>query len=290
MRKGIILAGGAGTRLKPITDIVCKQLLPIYDKPLFYYPLSTLMLAGIREVLFISTPKDLEKFSERLGEGSQLGMKLSYSVQCEPKGLAEAFLIADRDGFLKKNDTSCLVLGDNIFYGHGLTDLLKEASENERDATIFAKKVRDPKRFGVVEFNSRGRAISIEEKPEKPKSDYAVTGLYFYPKDAVGAVSKLKPSARGELEITDLNREYLHAGKLDAKKLGMGFAWFDTGTNASMLKAASFIATIQEEQMCQIACLEEIAYNFKWINKEQLRKAAEPMKNSDYGKYILGLL
>ncbi len=284
------MAGGAGTRLKPITDVACKQLLPIYDKPLFYYPLSTLMLTGIREVLFISTPKDLGKFIDMLGDGSKLGMKLYYSVQEEPKGLAEAFLIADRDNFLKKGDTSCLVLGDNIFYGHGLTDLLKEASANEKEATIFAKKVHDPKRFGVVEFNSRGRAISIEEKPSEPKSDYAVTGLYFYPRDVVDVTRKLKPSARGEFEITDLNRKYLNAGKLDTKRLGMGFVWFDTGTNASMLKASSYIATIQEEQMCQVACLEEIAYNSKWINKEQLKKAVEPMKNSDYGKYILGLL
>lgn len=285
--KGIILAGGSGTRLYPLTKVVCKQLLPIYDKPLIYYPLSTLMLAGIREILIISTPTDLPKFRDMFGDGSDLGLSLSYKVQEKPNGLAEAFLIGE--DFIG-DDSVCLVLGDNIFYGHGLSDMLEEAAKIEDGAVVFGYYVRDPERYGVVEFNDKMDAISIEEKPQEPKSNFAVVGLYFYDNSIVKVAKSIKPSPRGELEITDVNRVYLENKKLKVKLMGRGFAWLDTGTFDSMVEATEFIKTIEERQGLKIACIEEIAYLKKYIDEERFVKLAEPLKKSGYGKYLLNLL
>ncbi len=285
--KGIILAGGSGTRLYPLTKVVCKQLLPIYDKPLIYYPLSTLMLAGIREILIISTPTDLPKFRDMFGDGSDLGLSLSYKVQEKPNGLAEAFLIGE--DFIG-DDSVCLVLGDNIFYGHGLSDMLEESAKIKDGAVVFGYYVRDPERYGVVEFNDKMDAISIEEKPQNPKSNYAVVGLYFYDNSIVKVAKSIKPSPRGELEITDVNRVYLENKKLKVKLMGRGFAWLDTGTFDSMVEATEFIKTIEERQGLKIACIEEIAYVKKYIDEERFVKLAEPLKKSGYGKYLLNLL
>lgn len=283
--KGIILAGGLGTRLYPITFSVCKQLLPIYDKPMIYYPLSTLMLAGLREVLIISTPKDISRFQDIFGDGSYLGLKIEYKVQPEPKGLAEAFILGKE--FLN-GDSACLVLGDNIFYGHGLVELLEEASKNtlRNIATVFGYYVNDPQRYGVVEFDKNFKALSIEEKPKKPKSNWAVVGLYFYPADVVEQVKKIKPSARGELEITDLNVLYLKQNRLEVKLMGRGYAWLDTGTYSSLLEAGEFIETIEKRQGLKIGCIEEIAYRKGFIDKKQLLKIAEKFNNNSYGEYL----
>ncbi len=282
--KGIILAGGAGTRLYPITSVACKQLLPVYDKPMIYYPLSALMLAGIREILIISTPRDLPRFEEIFGDGSAWGLKLSYKVQPKPEGLAQAFLLGEE--FLGGDD-ACLVLGDNIFYGHGLPEAFQRAVAAARKgrATVFGYYVNDPERYGVVAFDKKGRATSIEEKPADPKSNYAVTGLYFYPKDIVATAKKIRPSARGELEITDVNKSYLKRGKLDVELLGRGYAWPDTGTFESLLEAGEFIATMEKRQVLKIACIEEIAYGAGWITRAQLLKMAAGLKNS-YGAYF----
>ncbi|HOV14913.1 MAG TPA: glucose-1-phosphate thymidylyltransferase RfbA [Spirochaetota bacterium] len=285
--KGIILAGGSGTRLYPLTKVVCKQLLPIYDKPLIYYPLSTLMLAGIREILIISTPSDLPRFKEILGDGKDLGLSFSYEVQEKPNGLAEAFLIGEK--FIG-NDSVCLVLGDNIFYGNGLAEMLQDASNVKDGAIVFGYYVKDPERYGVVEFNSKNEVISIEEKPKNPKSNYAVVGLYFYDNSVIKVAKSIKPSARGELEITDLNRVYLENKKLKVKFMGRGYAWLDTGTFDSMVEATEFIKTIEDRQGLKIACIEEIAYNNKYINEEQLKKLAETLKKSGYGQYLFNLL
>ena len=284
--KGIILAGGSGTRLYPLTKAISKQIMPVYDKPMIYYPLSTLMLAGIREVLIISTPRDLPVFEALLEDGSQLGMSFSYAVQESPRGLADAFIIGAE--FIGK-DNVALVLGDNIFYGQSFSRVLREVASREKGATIFGYYVRDPREYGVVEFDQTGKALSIEEKPEKPKSNYAVTGLYFYDNDVVSIATGLKPSARGELEITDINKEYLKRGDLDVKLMGRGYAWLDTGTHDSMLEASSFIATIQKRQNLKVASLEEIAYRQGWISKERLIELAQPMKKNDYGQYLLRL-
>lgn len=281
--KGIILAGGSGTRLYPLTKVTSKQLLPIYDKPMIYYPISVLMEAGIREILIISTPEDTPRFKELLGDGAHFGLKLEYAVQTSPDGLAQAFIIgADFIG----NERVAMILGDNIFHGHGLKNHLKSAASKTKGATVFGYYVDDPERFGIVEFDKNGKAISIEEKPEKPKSNYCVTGLYFYDNDVVEYAKNLKPSARGELEITDLNRIYLEKGELDVKLLGKGFTWLDTGTHESLVEATNFVYTIETHQHRKIACLEEIAYLNGWISDEELLKAYEIFKKNQYGKYL----
>lgn len=284
--KGIILAGGSGTRLYPITRGISKQLIPIYDKPMIYYPLSTLMLAGITDILVISTPEFTPLFEQLLGDGSEIGISLTYKVQEKPNGLAEAFILgADFIG----DDSVCLILGDNIYYGSGLSKLVQKAAQKTDGATVFGYHVNDPERFGVVEFDSNMKALSIEEKPENPKSNYAVTGLYFYDNTVVEKARNLKPSNRGELEITDINKLYLGEGKLDVKVMGRGYAWLDTGTHDSMMDASSFIATIQKRQNLKVACLEEIAYRMGYISKEKLVELAQPMKKNDYGQYLLRL-
>ena len=285
--KGIILAGGSGTRLYPITKGVSKQLVPIYDKPMIYYPLSVLMLAGIKEVLIITTPQDQQSFKNLLGDGSDIGMKFEYVVQPSPDGLAQAFILGEE--FLDGDD-ACLVLGDNIFYGHDLTKLLAKSIENAKDknkATVYGYYVSDPERYGVAEFNENGDVISIEEKPKKPKSNYAVVGLYFYPNDVVKKAKEVKPSDRGELEITTLNQMYLDENRLRVKTMGRGYAWLDTGTHESLLEASQFIQTIENRQSLKVACIEEIAYEMGYISKEQLLKLAEPLKKNQYGKYMI---
>jgi len=286
-RKGIILAGGSGTRLHPLTRVISKQLLPVYDKPMIYYPLSTLLLAGIREILVITTPHDRALFEEQLGDGSQWGIRLDYAEQPEPGGLAQAYLIAA--DWLDGAD-SCLVLGDNIFYGHGLTDSLRAAAARESGATVFGYWVSDPQRYGVAEFDQQGRVVGLEEKPEAPKSSYAVTGLYFYDSRAPEFAATLEPSARGELEITDLNKRYLAAGDLHLEKLGRGIAWLDTGTHESLMQASAFIETIESRQGLKIACPEEIAYRSGWIDGAEVRRQARALRKSGYGQYLLTML
>ena len=281
--KGIILAGGSGTRLYPLTKVTSKQLLPIYDKPMIYYPISVLMEAGIREILIISTTEDTPRFKELLGDGTQFGLKLEYAVQPSPDGLAQAFIIGEE--FIG-NDPVAMILGDNIFHGHGLKNHLKSAAAKTKGATVFGYYVDDPERFGIVEFDKNGKAVSIEEKPEKPKSNYCVTGLYFYDNDVVEYAKNLKPSARGELEITDLNRIYLEKGELEVKLLGQGFTWLDTGTHESLVEATNFVYTMETHQHRKIACLEEIAYLNGWINDDELLKDYEIFKKNQYGKYL----
>jgi glucose-1-phosphate thymidylyltransferase len=287
--KGIVLAGGSGTRLYPITKGTSKQLMPIYDKPMIYYPLSVLMLAGITEILIISTPSDLPNFKRLLGDGNELGISLHYKEQPSPDGLAQAFIIGE--DFIG-NDDVCLVLGDNIFYGHGFTDLLSKSLsnvKNKKNATIFGYYVNDPERYGVVDFNSKGKALSIEEKPTNPKSNYAVIGLYFYPNSVIDIAKNIKPSDRGELEITTINQEFLEQGNLSVELMGRGYAWLDTGTHNSLLDASNFIRTIETRQGLKVACLEEISYEMGYISRKQLLKLAEPLKKNDYGQYLLSL-
>ena len=288
--KGIILAGGSGTRLYPITKGISKQLLPLYDKPMIYYPLSVLMLSGIRDILIISNPEYIDNYKRLFGDGSQLGLNIEYKIQEEPKGLAEAFIIGE--DFIEDKDV-CLVLGDNIFYGHDIIDLFKKSIENvkkESCATVFGYYVNDPERYGVVEFDESGKVISIEEKPKEPKSNYAVVGLYFYPNDVIKKAHKVKPSDRGELEITSINEMYLREGRLKVELLGRGYAWFDTGTHDSLLDAANFIRTIEKRTGLKIACLEEIAYLNGWISKEKLKEIGESLKKTGYGQYLLRLI
>jgi glucose-1-phosphate thymidylyltransferase len=285
--KGIILAGGSGTRLYPMTQVISKQALPVYDKPMIYYPLTTLMLAGIRDILVISTPQDLPLFRQLLGDGVQWGLHLSYAEQPRPEGLAQAFVIGAQ--FLN-GGPACLILGDNIFYGHGLTECLRGASRRDGGATIFGYWVKDPERYGVLELDGGGKVLSIEEKPRQPKSHYAAVGLYFYDSDITDIACQIKPSARGELEITDVNREYLRRGKLTADLLGRGIAWLDTGTPESMIQAGMFVQTVQERQGLMVACPEEIAYRERWIDAEQLLRLADPLKKNHYGEYLIRLV
>lgn len=284
--KGIILAGGSGTRLYPITKGVSKQLLPIYDKPMVYYPLSVLMLAGIRDILLISTPEDIDGFKRLLGDGSELGIDLSYAVQPSPDGLAQAFILGE--AFIGQSHV-CLVLGDNIFYGQGFTPMLRQAVNRPKGATVFGYQVKDPERFGVVEFDEQKCAISLEEKPKQPKSNFAVTGLYFYDNDVIEMAKRVKPSDRGELEITSINQMYLERGDLNVELLGRGFAWLDTGTHESLLQAAQFVETIEKRQGYKVACLEEIALNNGWLSKQQVLKIGETMSKNEYGQYLMSL-
>ena len=285
--KGIILAGGSGTRLYPITKGVSKQLLPIYDKPMIYYPISVLMLAGIQDILIITTPEDKESFERLLGDGSQFGVRLQYAIQPSPDGLAQAFIIGE--DFIGDSNV-CLVLGDNIFYGQGFTPMLKQAVARQKGATVFGYQVKDPERFGVVEFDEQKRAISLEEKPKQPKSNFAVTGLYFYDNDVIQIAKEVKPSERGELEITTVNQMYLERGDLSVELLGRGFAWLDTGTHASLLEAAQFVETLEKRQGYKVACLEEIAFNQGWLSKEQVLKIGQSMSKNDYGQYLISLV
>ncbi len=285
--KGIILAGGHGTRLYPITQVTCKQLLPVYDKPMIYYPLSVLMLAGIREILIISTPSDLPRFEELFGDGSRYGLSLSYAEQAEPKGLAEAFIIGER--FIG-GEPVCLILGDNLFYGHALPEMLQEAGRLTRGGVVFGYYVRDPERYGVVEFDGSGNVVSIEEKPTEPRSNYAVVGVYFYDGTVSAIARGLTPSDRGELEITDVNNVYLRRGELSVRLMGRGFAWLDTGTHESLVDATQYVKTMEQRQGLKIACIEEIAYTMGYIDRDELRKLAEPLRKSGYGEYLLSIL